>query len=441
MKTAAILLLGWVLLAAPAVPAKAQANAPVRRAAHPAVATGAQISEQLRGFRLEPGFRLADRRLLIPLIALDEQGQPLAAPAAASLRCEVAGAAVAVLALDETVPTAILVVSDQFLVSAAWAQTDVLAPLSPHWLGIWDAASTPRSHLALKPAAGLPLPAGLAAPTSPRVWDAVLAGIKELAVLDGAPLRRVILVVGDLREEDQSNHPMAACLEASRDLAIPVYGGLVTGTDPTAAERLRHLAAAAGGAVVETASPLAALVAGLRQISAARGLTLTDPGAAVPAAVTVAAGVGTTPASTQIVERPRGRFTPGSGLILAAVVVLSAAGGLGGWRLWRRRPVGYLLPVDPAAGWRQAIPAAGLTIGRTTDNGLALDEKRVSKHHAQVRWHRGHVQLIDLRSTNGTQIGGRPVRTAVLNDGDTIVFGDAVAVQFQRRAPRWRDRA
>ncbi len=42
------------------------------------------------------------------------------------------------------------------------------------------------------------------------------------------------------------------------------------------------------------------------------------------------------------------------------------------------------------------------------------------------------VVLTDLRSTNGTMVGGEPVRTAVLRDGDHIVLGGAVELIYQR---------
>jgi len=381
----------------------------------------------------EPGYQLAAGRWLLPVTGLDRDGRPVV-PAPGTLHGQVDGQPLVVQELLATVPTAILVISDQFLPAVAWGSAAVLLPASPHWLGVRRADATSPPLLTVQPAAGLPLPGDLAAPMAPRVWDAVLAGIRELAVADGAPERRVILVLGDLREEAQSLHPMAACLEAARELSIVVVGAVVGDAEPAAVARLRHLADSTGGSLVTAASPLAALMAGLYRVEAARGLVVAGPDLSLPVPVTIAVTGGPT-VQTLVAFRPAGRYTPGPGLVAAVAVLLGAGAGLVAWQQWRRRPVGFLVSTEPTAAWRRAVPAAGLTIGRAPDCGLRLAENRVSKHHAQVRWHRGQVQLIDLRSTNGTQVGGQPVRTAALQNGDEIVFGDAVTVQFQRRRP------
>ncbi len=404
-----------------------------------AVAVGPAVAaDAVHRLHIEPGFRMPQAQLLIPVTAVNEQGAFVLLSRAAPT-CQIAGEPVEIVDLVEPVATAVLIISDQFLVAPAWSSTPLVAPASPHWLGIWDASQEPIPHVALQPAAGL-APAAMPAPHVPRLWDALLAGIRELAVLPSIPVRRVILVIGDLREEDASAHPMAACLEAAVEVAIPIHAVVIDGADPQAVERLRHLAEATGGSLQREVSAVPALLAGLARIGAAGGLIVHDPGGPLPLAATVTAHTGAPAAHTRIVARPRGRYTPGAGLVTAAAVLLAAAGGWTAWRLWRRRPVGYLVGADPAHPWCRAIPAAGLTIGRTPNNGLHLAENRVSKHHALVRWHRGQIQLIDLRSTNGTQINDRPVRSAALAEGDTIVFGDAVTVQFRRRAPQSRDR-
>lgn len=388
----------------------------------------------LWSIQLEPGFRLGSGRLLVPMIALSEDLRPLPPPPRERLSCRLDGQPAEAIELTERVPMAVLVISDQFLAQPIWASTTILAPASPHWLGLWDASQEPIRHLPPQPAAQLPLPESMPAPHVPRIWDAILAGIRELAVLPQAPQRRVILVISDLREEEASLHPMAACLEAAQSLRIAIHAVVIEGAPPPAAERLLHLAENSGGSLGVAVSALPALTSGLARIEAARGLILPDPGAPLPLSVIVSVEGAAPPVLTTVGERPRGRYAPGSGLVAAGVVLVITAAGWLGWRQWRRRPIGYLLSVEESGARRWAVPAAGLTIGRTGDNGLALAEKSVSKHHALVRWRRGQVQLIDLRSTNGTQVGGRWVRTAALNDGDIITFGNTVRLQFRRRA-------
>jgi hypothetical protein len=405
----------------------------------------ARAADPLQEILPEPGFPVPEGRLLLPLTGLDQQGRAVKLSLDA-LTCLIDGVPVPVVDLIAPVPTVILVISDQELPGTSWGSIlregpppQLVGPDSPHWLGLWDASAVPGIALPLQPASNLPVPDDLRAPARPRLWDAVLAGIQRLAILPDAPARRVVLVVSDLQDEQASEHPMAACLEAAQHLAIPVHGVVSEGAAPLAVARLQHLVAGSGGRLTTGASVPGGLRSGLERILAAEALLLTDPGLQPPAEVVLSVTGGPS-ARARIVVRPSGRYTPGPGLIAALAVILAVALGWLAWRHYRRRPVGYLVSADPLAPWRQAVPAAGLTIGRAPDNGLALAENRVSKHHALVRWRRGQVQLIDLRSTNGTQVGGRPVRTAALQDGDTIVLGDAVTAVFQGRAPQPRQR-
>ena len=55
-------------------------------------------------------------------------------------------------------------------------------------------------------------------------------------------------------------------------------------------------------------------------------------------------------------------------------------------------------------------PGSGVTIGRLPDNAMIIDNA-VSGHHARVLLEGQQVVLEDLRSTNGTFIGNRPITT------------------------------
>ncbi len=74
-------------------------------------------------------------------------------------------------------------------------------------------------------------------------------------------------------------------------------------------------------------------------------------------------------------------------------------------------------------------------IGRRPDNDLVLGDPRVSRRHAQLRLHRGHYMLVDLNSTGGTTVNGRPVRRTVLYPGDRIVLA-GVQVTYGQRSTR-----
>jgi len=74
------------------------------------------------------------------------------------------------------------------------------------------------------------------------------------------------------------------------------------------------------------------------------------------------------------------------------------------------------------------VDGTQLTIGRSSDNGLTLDDARVSRHHARLRARHGMLVLTDLDSTNGVRVNGVRVAEVVLGVGDRIEIGDTVLV-------------
>jgi len=79
-------------------------------------------------------------------------------------------------------------------------------------------------------------------------------------------------------------------------------------------------------------------------------------------------------------------------------------------------------------GFRRGV----INIGRDPRNDLVLLDKKVSRHHAQIRLERGWPIIYDLRSTNGTFVNGQQITKQVLRDGDEIWVGDTKLV-FQGR--------
>ena len=76
-------------------------------------------------------------------------------------------------------------------------------------------------------------------------------------------------------------------------------------------------------------------------------------------------------------------------------------------------------------GGTHVIPleSTQLTIGRGLNNDVILEDTRVSRHHAQLRYRARRFWLSDLGSTNGTFINGEQVAEQALRDGDTISLG------------------
>jgi adenylate cyclase len=64
-------------------------------------------------------------------------------------------------------------------------------------------------------------------------------------------------------------------------------------------------------------------------------------------------------------------------------------------------------------------------IGRSQQNCIVLDDKKVSRHHAEIRAQAGLGYLVlDLGSRNGTHVNGRRIhRPTPLNDKDVLELG------------------
>jgi hypothetical protein len=80
---------------------------------------------------------------------------------------------------------------------------------------------------------------------------------------------------------------------------------------------------------------------------------------------------------------------------------------------------------------RMPITEAVITIGRGLDNDIILDDRHVSRAHAQLRRRYGQYILYDLDSTGGTTVNDRPVRETPLQPGDLIAFAGA-KVRFEQ---------
>jgi putative methionine-R-sulfoxide reductase with GAF domain len=72
-----------------------------------------------------------------------------------------------------------------------------------------------------------------------------------------------------------------------------------------------------------------------------------------------------------------------------------------------------------------------LVLGREPGCDLVVDEPRVSKRQAQLRWTGAGWALEDLGSKNGTTINSEPARGAELREGDIISLG-GLAGRFER---------
>ena len=61
-----------------------------------------------------------------------------------------------------------------------------------------------------------------------------------------------------------------------------------------------------------------------------------------------------------------------------------------------------------------------VTIGRTPDNDIVLDNRGVSRRHAIIEFGDNQAIIIDNESLNGTFVNARKVTEEILKDNDTI---------------------
>ncbi|NJM42519.1 MAG: FHA domain-containing protein, partial [Anaerolineae bacterium] len=85
-----------------------------------------------------------------------------------------------------------------------------------------------------------------------------------------------------------------------------------------------------------------------------------------------------------------------------------------------RRP---FLIVD---GRRQvALVNSLVRIGRSRENDVILDDRRVSRHHLELRWQVALSKFlcVDLNSSGGTKLNGYAIKECPLEAGDVISLG------------------
>ncbi|TML53707.1 MAG: DUF2662 domain-containing protein [Actinobacteria bacterium] len=84
-------------------------------------------------------------------------------------------------------------------------------------------------------------------------------------------------------------------------------------------------------------------------------------------------------------------------------------------------------------GRRHEIEKRRVVIGRSKDCDIQVADPNVSRRHAEVRQEGAAHWVVDLDSTNGTEINGRRLKRAKLRPGDTITVGSTELV-FEREA-------
>jgi hypothetical protein len=82
-----------------------------------------------------------------------------------------------------------------------------------------------------------------------------------------------------------------------------------------------------------------------------------------------------------------------------------------------------LIARGPQKGARFLITAEGVSIGRSTESSIFLDDVTVSRSHAQIQKEEKSFVLIDNSSLNGTYLNNISIEKNVLKSGDEIQIG------------------
>jgi hypothetical protein len=84
---------------------------------------------------------------------------------------------------------------------------------------------------------------------------------------------------------------------------------------------------------------------------------------------------------------------------------------------------------QPIRTW--PLAASELTIGRAEQSDIPLADPGVSRNHARVVREGDDFIVEDLRSTNGTEVNGQPIRRRRLANGDLLKLASST-LQFRR---------
>ncbi|MGC1107904.1 MAG: FHA domain-containing protein [Candidatus Acidiferrales bacterium] len=87
------------------------------------------------------------------------------------------------------------------------------------------------------------------------------------------------------------------------------------------------------------------------------------------------------------------------------------------------------------------VGAKEVSIGRSPDNGLVIDNPAVSHYHARVFNEEGRLMLEDFGSLNGTFVNGQRVKMVTLKPGDSVAIGKHTIVVTDSREgtdPFWK---
>lgn len=92
----------------------------------------------------------------------------------------------------------------------------------------------------------------------------------------------------------------------------------------------------------------------------------------------------------------------------------------------------FVMRAGPNVGKVFVLESQELLIGRDPTCAVSVIDPEVSRKHARLVWDGENFMVEDLGSTNGTFVNGKRITTThVLQTGDTIAFGENIALSFE----------
>jgi hypothetical protein len=82
-------------------------------------------------------------------------------------------------------------------------------------------------------------------------------------------------------------------------------------------------------------------------------------------------------------------------------------------------------------GQRHELDERTVTVGRSRDCDITVDDPNTSRRHAEVRYEDGAYWIVDLGSTNGVTVNGKRVERARLEPDEPVYLGTA-ELRFER---------
>ena len=71
----------------------------------------------------------------------------------------------------------------------------------------------------------------------------------------------------------------------------------------------------------------------------------------------------------------------------------------------------------------ELLPGVPVSVGKSPDNQLVLDDMTVSRYHLELTLRRGDIEVLDLESMNGTYIGEVRVDRVLVRPGTRLTIG------------------